>query len=252
MKVLFSDLDNTLIYSHRHKINKPLILAEMLNGKEQSFMTERTYSFLKNQNMFSLTAVTTRTYEQYIRLKNILEDIKAKDVLICNGAFLMHDGKEDEEWTEKSVELAEKDSPYLYELLEYAKKTVSEEKTVSVMPFMFYIKVDETEKVFSLMKEKADREHLSVLKDSRKVYCTVKSINKGNAVRRYTERFDNVYSMSAGDSLFDIPMLSETDICFCPEGMEDFETKGRRITCEGLFSDSICEKIEKTGKEEKL
>ena len=164
MRVLFSDLDNTLIYSHRHKIKQPIVLAEMLKGKEQSFMTEKTYLFFKNQNMFKTVAVTTRTYEQYSRLENLTENINIKDAVVCNGAFLMHNGNEDKIWTEESLKISENESPYL----------------------------------------------------------------------------------------FDIPMLKETNICFCPKEIENFETKGQKIVCDGLFSDAVCDGFEEMRKEGKF
>lgn len=252
MRVLFSDLDNTLIYSHRHKIKQPIVLAEMLKGKEQSFMTEKTYLFFKNQSMFNTVAVTTRTYEQYSRLENLTENINIKDAVVCNGAFLMHNGNEDKIWTEESLKISENERPYLFEILNYANEIVASDLIVEIMPFMFYIKSDETERIFSLINEKADKDHVSVLKDARKIYCIVKSINKGNAVKRYINRFKVDFSISAGDSEFDIPMLKETNICFCPKEIENFETKGQKIVCDGLFSDAVCDGLEEMRKEGKF
>ena len=38
MQTLFLDIDNTLIYSHRHVLDVPKRAVEFLNGKVQSFI----------------------------------------------------------------------------------------------------------------------------------------------------------------------------------------------------------------------
>ena len=63
----FSDLDNTLIYSHRTTFTSEKIIAEWLNGKEQSYITKETYSFMKNMEC-NFVPVTTRSIEQYKRI----------------------------------------------------------------------------------------------------------------------------------------------------------------------------------------
>ena len=53
MSVLFSDLDNTMIFSHHREIGNKKIVVEHLDGREQSFMTEFTYDFFTKTDWLS-------------------------------------------------------------------------------------------------------------------------------------------------------------------------------------------------------
>lgn len=43
---LFTDIDNTLLYSYRREIGENKVVVEHINGKIQSYMTKRSYDFL--------------------------------------------------------------------------------------------------------------------------------------------------------------------------------------------------------------
>ena len=45
MIAFFSDLDNTLIFSYKHDIGKEKRCVEIYQGREVSYITERTYGF---------------------------------------------------------------------------------------------------------------------------------------------------------------------------------------------------------------
>ena len=47
MTYFFSDLDNTLVYSHRVSLPGERIAVEYLNDHIQSYMTKKTYDFLQ-------------------------------------------------------------------------------------------------------------------------------------------------------------------------------------------------------------
>lgn len=246
--LLFTDIDNTLIYSHRHMIKEPVIWVEELNGKRQSFITQRTYSFYKYQNTLEVVPVTTRTFAQYERLKDLFSFFGWRDVLICNGAVLLAEGIEDADWTEESVRLSQKDRPFYEEAFEYASEITDSERIEAIHPFMFYIKAKDVDKTISLLSEKIDKKHVTVLRDSRKVYCFPSSLNKGTAAERYKQRVCRQHYIAAGDSEFDIPMLMNADICLCPESLTEFDAGGVRRSCSGLFSDEICMELERLRK----
>lgn len=48
MTYFFSDLDNTLVYSHRVSLPGERIAVEYLNDHIQSYMTKKTYDFSVN------------------------------------------------------------------------------------------------------------------------------------------------------------------------------------------------------------
>lgn len=244
--LFFTDLDNTMIYSHRHVTDQPLVWVEELHGRKQSYMTQNTYSFFEHQNRYRVIPLTTRTKEQYLRLSDSLNRLGWRDVLICNGAIRIYDGKEDLNWTRESIKVSEADRPFFEELLNYVRTEYSEESVVEIEPFLFYIKTDAAEETCAKLLEKAEASHLMILRDARKVYCLPRSLNKGRAVERYKKMTGESDTVSAGDSLFDLPMLKSTDICFYPTGLaEYFENQENQIECAGLFSDVICDNMRK-------
>ena len=71
---------------------------------------------------------------------------------------------------------------------------------------------------------------------------------EGMAVRRVREYLDISHVFSAGDSLFDIPMLNEADVSFVPWGLEEsLINNGCLYRSEKgeLFSDFLLEKLYK-------
>lgn len=251
MAVLFMDLDNTLIYSHRHEANEPVVWIEELNGRKQSYVTKKTLSYLKSQNRFDIIPITTRTGNQYSRLHKLARMLNFKNALICNGAVLLVDGKEDAEWTRRSEELCRQDGAELYRVLECVRGLIDDESIISVEPFMFYAKADKTEELFAYLSEIADESHIAVYKDSRKVYCISRQLSKGRALERMRKRSGEQLCAAAGDSDFDISMLNAADLCFCPGAIYNrLKPKGKAVKCDGVFSNRICEELEKIRNEE--
>ena len=67
MDILFTDLDNTLIYSKKTDIKKR-ISVEVYKGEDNSFMSKYSYELLKKlHERLLIVPVTTRTYMQYER-----------------------------------------------------------------------------------------------------------------------------------------------------------------------------------------
>lgn len=71
-----SDLDRTLIFSHRfldeHKYNKKIVLVEDKDGKEISYMSELAYNKLQeinNNKDITFIPTTTRSLEEYNRIR---------------------------------------------------------------------------------------------------------------------------------------------------------------------------------------
>lgn len=253
MELLFTDLDHTVIYSHRYETLKPVVWVEWLSGRPQSFMTKRTYTFFTSQTWLEVVPVTTRTYEQYHRLRETMERLGWKHSLICNGAILLHDGVEDESWTEESLALSEPDQPAFFAAFEMAKNMAMASDITAVLPFLFYVKSEDAETMYSVLSRRVNLERLSIFRDARKVYCIPKSLNKGNAVKRYLDRSGRRSYIACGDSAFDVSMLNDAALCFYPADIRHLIMgKGRKVSCEGVFSDEICDILERVRKERQL
>lgn len=242
MTVLFLDLDNTLLYSHRHAIPGPKRWVETLNGKPQSFLTERTYQYFKSQQRFQVVPVTTRTPQQFSRLTGLMEDFGWRNALLCNGALLLRDGQEDERWSQASRQCSAEEFPAWEAAYTLARHLA--EDIVTIPPFLFYVRTDEAETVLAALQAQTDPERLTLLRDARKVYCFPRSLNKGSALKRYQARFGPLLPIAAGDSAFDLPMLEQAKLSFCPDALTAQLRNPHRIPCQGIFSEEICRGLE--------
>ena len=63
--LIASDLDNTLLVSHRNRHDGD-VCVELNKGNEQSFMTQRGIELLRQVNQkIGFVPITTRSLEQY-------------------------------------------------------------------------------------------------------------------------------------------------------------------------------------------
>lgn len=243
MNVFFSDLDNTLIYSHRRRIPGKKVPVEMLDGKEQSYMTDFTYSFFRNADWLPLVPVTTRSEAQYRRLL-FPEAFRIRYALICNGGKLLADGEEDPEWSAETTELARDDLADLRELGAILGELCGREVRAPE-EYYYYTKTDEPEKVCEALRKRNPKGNIRIEHDQRKVYLFPKAIHKGTAVRRFAERFGVRVSAGAGDSMMDVPMLNETDYPLAAEPVRGFVRNPAAGTLAGeIISDRICLELE--------
>lgn len=250
MPVLFSDIDNTLIHSHRHAYHGQKVWVEFLNGHKQSYMSLKTYDYYQSQNWLKVVPVTTRTAEQYKRLSDLSNELRWEMALICNGAILLINGKEDRSWTKESLQMSVPDRNSYVLVRDEAYRIVDSGQIIEIPNIMFYVKTENVEAVYNSLFRKMDSEHVEIHKDSHKVYCFPKTLNKGMAIERLMKRFTLTNCIVAGDSEFDIPMLEKASIALCPEKLsESMSIHGRIIPCQGVFSDTICNELEKIRRE---
>ena len=96
--ILFaSDLDNTLLFSHRHRQPEDRCV-ERLNGAEQGFFTRETPDLLPQVvQRVHLLPITTRSIEQYQRIQ-WPDGTAPRIALTANGAVLLRDGQVDRAW----------------------------------------------------------------------------------------------------------------------------------------------------------
>ena len=243
----FSDLDNTLIYSHRHHIREPKICVEVLHGKQQSYMSQKSYEYFQSQKWLNTTPVTTRTFDQYQRLNHVAKQFGWHSALICNGAILLIEGKEDIQWRKESVLLAENDQAAFEDLYRRAYNLYGKHNIVLVDQIMFYVKGTGGQDVYETLTVHSDSSHIRVLRDSRKTYCIPISLSKGNAIKRFLDRTGESFSVAAGDSSdFDISMADNASIFLCPEEFQKNPNGHSGLKkCKGLFADAICDELDR-------
>lgn len=243
MSILFSDLDNTMIYSHHREIGNKKIVVEHLNGREQSFMTKFAYDFFFNADWLSVIPVTTRTGQQYRRIE-CSKKLRFKYAIVCNGGKLFVDGKEDPEWSWKTNVLTQG----CYDSIEHATRLLSHlcsnETIHRPEKYMSYVKCNNPESVYTELKELVDLSKVNIQRDGRKVYIFANGITKGEAVRRFTEGRKPETILAAGDNLMDVSMLNRADIAFANQNIFDLTMCRNKIKIvNDVFSDGICKSI---------
>lgn len=236
--VFNTDLDNTIIYSYKHDIGNDKINVELYEGREISFITEKTKRLLKEVNEKVLfVPTTTRTVEQYQRID--LGIGVPKYALTCNGGVLLRDGKRDEVWYKKSLDLVkdcEKESRKAIAYLE-----IDENRTLDVRfieNLFVYTKSSEPEKTIGFLRENLNTDIVDVFNNGVKVYVVPKKLSKGMAIKRFRKLFDDALCMAAGDSEFDISMLNEADHAIAPQKLTDIcERIGRKLNENVVIAD---------------
>lgn len=255
MIVFHTDLDRTLIYSHRAQIGEDKHCVEFYQGREVSFMTSRSCSLIREiaeQEEVLIVPTTTRSIEQYQRISLPVEPEYA---LVCNGGVLLRKGIKDRIWYEESLRRIAPAG----EEMEKAKKLMEEDVSRSfelrfLEELFLFTKSSDPIGMKERLAEKLDLNKVSLFTNKEKVYVLPEGLDKGEALRRFREYLQERYpkksfqSIGAGDSSFDIPMLAQSDIAFAPAALAK-ESGLSPETClfseEEIFSDRLLEELAK-------
>lgn len=228
--VLFaSDLDNTLIYSYKHDIGTAKRCVEIYQGREISFITEKTYALLKEIKKHVLfVPVTTRTTKQYQRID--LGVGMAEYALTCNGGVLLAGGTEDAAWYAQSLQIVSDSA----KALAYGERLLKQDKhrcfeVRNIQGLFIFTKSEKPLALAAHLRESLDLEKVDVFCNGIKVYIVPKKLNKGAAVLRLKEKLKADKLVAAGDSEFDIPMLNAADLALAPK-----EISGKPGICGGV------------------
>ena len=245
MKILCTDLDNTIIYSYKHDIGNEKMNVELYKEREISFISNHTFELLKKvKEEFLVIPTSTRTKEQYDRI-----DLKIgtfKYALVCNGSVLLVDGKKDKDWYEESLRLAKPSNLEVKKALEYLendKRRIFELRYIEDL-FVF-TKCYKSETVVNELREYLDKNLVNVFNNKEKVYVLPTSLSKGKAIERLRKYLKAEFIIAAGDSEFDISMVEAADVGLVPYGFKsEFNIKSDiyEMGKEGLFSEQLLSK----------
>lgn len=229
-RVIFaSDLDNTLLFSHRHR-EAGDVCAERLSGREQSFFPAHGPALLAQVcQRASFIPVTTRSVEQYQRIQ-WPPGCVPEYAVAANGGVLLRGGARDPQWYARTLALAK---PWLEEL----------ERVRALIPqapeggrwgegdgLFLYCAWDRPEQAQAGASFFAGRTGLDAAVSGRKLYLLPPPVNKGEALRRLRERFRPSRVLCAGDSGLDLPMLREADLAILPPALaQGEELPGARV-----------------------
>ena len=247
MVVLHTDLDNTIIYSYKHEIGPAKRNVELYQGREVSFITERTYGLLQQVRKEMLVVPTsTRSIEQYQRIDLGVGPFPY--ALVCNGGILLADGKRDDAWYQASLGLIGQSESVLQKALCLLEEDSRRKFELRFIERLFvFTKCGEPQRVVEDLRDALHTELVDVFHNGGKVYVVPRALNKGKAVQRFREYIHADFVVAAGDSEFDISMLEEADVGLAPHGFaEEFavdftvrEMDGRKVFAESLLQECL-------------
>ncbi|MDE7244617.1 MAG: HAD family hydrolase [Oscillospiraceae bacterium] len=247
MTAFFSDLDHTLLYSHRVEIAEEKTVVEYLHGREQSYMTRRTLDWLREAaSWLRLIPVTTRSPEQYGRIFIFRDLLPCRYALVCNGGVLLKDGCPDGPWLAETRRRAGRELEEAERAAGLLGRMVTAEHIHTPLHLMTYAKIGNPEAAAQLLRSGLDGALVTVRYDRTKVYCIPRSIHKGAALTRFQEQFRTGTAIAAGDSEFDVTMLNAADFAVVPQRLAaDVCCTHKIVIPDGqLFSDGICSALE--------
>lgn len=252
--ILFAtDLDNTIIHSYKKADeNKEICVELYTDGKKLSYMTQKAYehlNILKLNNNLNIIPVTTRSVEQYQRIHLFKGSNPYPEYAVTsNGGILLVNNVSDEQWYNESLELIASSMPQLEKarkILDKHSATQFESRLVDGV-FVF-TKSDDIKEITDILSKSLDLSDVFILNNGEKIYVIPKILSKGTAIKRLIKKFRPDITVSAGDSAFDIPMLSETDISIIPPDMpmiDKIKTGKKLIKPDNCnFAEFICSQI---------
>jgi hypothetical protein len=241
-KPLFAcDIDNTLIYSHRHP-HVGWECVEWLQGQEQSYVSPETKrDLLRLSCWLTPVPVTSRTVAQYLRLKM---PVPMGLALTGNGADLLSEGRPDGAWRTETDALI---APWRAEmrrclaLLENAGGCLR--VAIADDAYLYAVFQDSPEAALWAGKLES-KTNLEVVASGRKLYLLPPPLNKGRAVRRLMARKGYTHLIAAGDSPMDLPMLRMANTAIAPHALRGCLPANARICPEdGLFSRFVVQTV---------
>ena len=245
MKILCTDLDNTIIYSYKHDIGNEKMNVELYKEREISFISNHTFELLKKvKEEFLVIPTSTRTIEQYERIN--LKIGTFKYALVCNGSVLLVDGKKDKDWYEESLRLAKPSNLEVKKALEYLENDKRRTFELRYIEDLFvFTKCDKSETVVNELRKHLDKSLVNVFNNKEKVYVLPTLLSKGKSIERLKKYLKVEFIIAAGDSEFDISMVEAADVGLVPYGFKsEFNIKSDicEMGKEGLFSEQLLRK----------
>lgn len=223
-----SDLDQTLIYSHRMLINQELdqqvLPVERFEDRFISFMTQNALSALKKIAQTVLfVPVTTRTKLQYQRINFVGYDISHQYAVTSNGGTIFSEGVEDKDWYQLVLEgkdkcLAAQDLIHKFDEIAHSSWVIKDSGKLA--DDLFYYCLIERDKIplteLAAFKLWASDNHWELSVQGRKLYLVPWNVNKRAAIQYLKEKEGIRRVVAAGDSLLDLDMLKAADFALAP------------------------------------
>ena len=217
-KLIFTDLDGTLIFSALKK-QPGDVVCEYKDGAEISCITARQAELLPK--LTGVIPVTTRSVEQYRRIKFPV-GFSPEYVLSDNGGTLLINGVPDREWAENSLRIVKSCAGELERCRRAMENDPSRCFEIRMVDGMFlFTKSSSPASSLELLRSAAG-EQVKCFAIGAKLYAVPAEMNKGAAAERLRNRIaPDSAIICAGDSAMDVPMLSFADTAVFPEDITE-------------------------------
>jgi Predicted hydrolases of the HAD superfamily len=223
-----SDLDQTLIYSHRRIASQEIIAqsrpVEWLDTRYISYMTQNAIRQLREiSRQVLFVPVTTRTKLQFQRINFFDYGIVPRYAVTSNGGTIFKEGREDEDWTHQVLRsgdscLAPQDLLLKFEEIAHPSWVI--ENSGKWADNLFYYCLIEREKIplseLAAFKIWTSRNNWELSVQGRKLYLVPANINKKSAIQYIQAQVPIESVVAAGDSLLDLEMLKAADFAIAP------------------------------------
>jgi hypothetical protein len=222
--ILFAcDIDNTLIRPPRLRRDGD-ICVEMLDGAEQSFMSEAAAEMLAEAaRRMAFVPVTTRSIEQYLRI-SIFRDLGLPYALAANGGVLLADGRRDEGWDAASSHFIDAAKGSLETALGLLRSAPECAKARLVDGVFVFSKSSSPAHTTALLRQglgcptqPAHTGGVFLSTHNAKIYVIPQGISKGAAIQRLMGMLSTDFLICAGDSNLDLDMLALADAAIVPD-----------------------------------
>ncbi|MDR1215484.1 MAG: HAD-IIB family hydrolase, partial [Treponema sp.] len=210
--ILFAcDLDNTLIRSQPQDGD---IAVEYSGEKVITYIPRRTLEIIaKLNNRIMLIPATSRSLEQYRRIKIFHERVPAY-AIVSGGGIILRDGEIDGEWDvyrKNIVDSVRSEFERLFRLLQNDARV---ERTKIIDDSFIFAKSVSAQSVINDLKYNAVS--FNILRHKKKIYVLPTGIDKGAALDEVRRRLGADCIVGAGDSDIDIPLLNRADYALTP------------------------------------
>ena len=209
--ICFTDLDNTFMYSKRYSLDNAQCV-EHLNNKEQAFVKIDDIGRLedlRNRGVLFIP-LTTRSIKQFKRIDFNF----GKYALVANGSILLKEGVADSDWYLESQYYVHECLGYLFDL-HYAASWRQDifSKAVFVDDSFLFLTSSKPAEATYFLEEFKDSDLVDIFMYGRKIYIIPKKLSKGEAIRRFVDKYGKDVILSAGDSVSDFSMCDYSN-CF--------------------------------------
>ena len=239
--ILFaSDLDNTLLFSHKHA-QAGDVCVEYLDGKAQGFFSPNVIRGLAQINRtMRFVPVTSRSIAQFLRIQ-FPPGCVPKYALVANGGLLLRNRAVDPAWQARSLALVEPWRGELAKAGELLAHVPLPLRARMVDDLYLFAACDSPAEAAQALAHVQGRTRLTAELSGRKLYFFPPGLSKGDALVRLRERFVPARVLCAGDSGIDVPMLEQADVAIVPR--RGMVAGGVVWDGRGRFSEFVVEKV---------